>query len=87
MLRFSLLGDIVLHLNHKGVDILIKKFNTNNKNAYWDNYDLILWNKNVGGYTNKKGLFRNNSWGIAEKVSVNNSGVWVLPKKYVKYFK
>ena len=54
---------------------------------YWENYDLIIWRKDPSGYTNIKGLFRNDSWGTAEKISVNNCGVWELPNKYVKYFK
>lgn len=77
----------MLHLNQAGVNVLIKRFNSNTKNAYWENYDLVLWNKNHSGFTNIKGLFRNNAWGIAEKVSVNSIGTWVLPSKYVKYFK
>ena len=77
----------MLHLNQAGVEVLIKKFSTKNKKAYWENYDLVLWNKSHEGYTNKKGIFKNNTWGIAEKVSVNNNGTWVLPKQYVRYFK
>ena len=77
----------MLHLNQAGVEILIKRFNTNTKLAYWENYDLILWNKNYSGYTDKKGLFKDNMWGIADRVSVSNIGTWILPKKYVKYFK
>jgi hypothetical protein len=32
-------------------------------------------------------MFRKDAWGVAEKFSVSNKGTWVLPKKYVKYFK
>lgn len=77
----------MLHLNHAGAEILIKRFSSLNKLAFWDNYDLVLWNKNNGGYHDVKGMFKNNSWGVAEKVSVTNEGTWILPKKYVKYFK
>lgn len=54
---------------------------------YWDNYDLVIWKKDNSGYTSKKGMFRKNSWGIADRVSVSNQGIWKLPKQYVKYFK
>jgi hypothetical protein len=77
----------VLHLNQTGVDVLIKRFNCNSKTAYWENYDLVIWNKDHSGYTNIKGLYRNNAWGIAERVSVSTKGTWVLPRKYVKYFR
>jgi len=43
--------------------------------------------KNAQGFTDVKGLFRNNSWGIAEKFSVGDNGMWKLPVKYVKHFK
>lgn len=77
----------MLHLNHTGVEVLINRFKSPTKNAFWENYDLILWNKNSSGYTNIKGLFKNDAWGIAERVSVNSNGTWILPKTYVKYFK
>lgn len=75
----------MLHLNHLGVEIFIKK--AKNIDPFWDNYNLIIWKKDSNGYTNKNGMFRKNSWGIAEIVPVNNQGMWKLHKKYVKYFK
>ena len=75
----------MLKLNELGVNLFIKK--ARGISPYWDNYDLIIWKKDASGYTSKKGLYRNNSWGMAERVSVSNSGVWELPKKYVKHFK
>ena len=76
----------MLYLNQAGVEVLINRFKSKTKDAYWENYDLVLWNKDHNGYTNKKGMFKN-AWGIAEKISDNNNGTWVLPRKYVKYFK
>jgi hypothetical protein len=75
----------MLNLNELGVDIFIKR--AKDISPYWENYDLIIWEKNISGFTSKKGLYRNNSWGTAEVVSINNKGIWELPKKYVKYFK
>lgn len=43
--------------------------------------------KDSSAFTSIKGMFKNNSWGKAERISVNNIGVWELPRKYVKYFK
>ncbi len=77
----------MLHLNLLGVDVFIKKANSAKLNPYWENYDLIIWKKNHNGYTNQKGMFRKNSWGVADRVSVENNGVWKLPTQYVKYFK
>ena len=77
----------MLHLNLLGVDVFIKKANSAKLNFYWENYDLIIWKKNYSGYTNQKGMFRKNSWGVADRVSVENNGIWNLPTQYVKYFK
>jgi hypothetical protein len=77
----------MLKLNHSGVEVFIKRFNKRNQESFWENYNLLIWKKNPSGYTDKKGMFRNNSWGIAETVSVNDKGIWDLPHKYVKYFK
>ena len=77
----------MLHLNLLGVDVFIKKANSAKLNPYWENYDLIIWEKNNNGYTNQRGMFRKNSWGVADRVSVENNGIWKLPTQYVKYFK
>ena len=75
----------MLHLNHLGVEVFIKK--AKNIDPFWDNYSLIIWKKDSSGYTNKNGMFRKDSWGIAETVPLNNQGICKLSKKYVKYFK
>jgi hypothetical protein len=77
----------MLNLNVLGVEIFINKSNEKHLDSFWNNYDLVIWKKNVNGYTNKKGMFRKDSWGTAEKISADNNGIWKLPKKYVKYFK
>lgn len=74
----------MLNLTELGVEVFIKK--AKNIVPYWDNYDLIIWKKDINGFTNVNGMFKN-TWGIAEKISVNNNGIWKLPKKYVKHFK
>jgi len=43
--------------------------------------------KDQGGFSNTKGVFRNNNWGIADEFPVSQKGTWILPLKYVKYFK
>ncbi len=77
----------MLNLTLKGVDIFIKKSQTNKQETYWNNYDLIIWHKNSDGFFNKQGIFRKDQWGIAETISVDNDGIWKLPTKYVRYFK
>jgi hypothetical protein len=77
----------MLYLTADGVDIFINKCQARPQDIFWKSYDLIIWKKNENGYSNVAGMYRNNSWGIAEKFSVNENGVWSLPKKYVKYLK
>ena len=75
----------MLNLTELGVEVFIKK--AKNIVPYWDNYDLIIWKKDISGYTSIKGIFKNDTWGTAEKISVNNQGIWKIPTKYVKHFK
>jgi hypothetical protein len=77
----------MLNLTLKGVDVFIKKSKTKTQESFWNNYDLVIWKKDNGGYTNTKGLYRKDQWGTAEKISVDKNGIWKLPFKYVKHFK
>ena len=77
----------MLCLTEKGVEVFIKRYNNKHQKSFWDNYDLLIWNKNHSGYTNVNGLFKDNSWGTVDKISISNQGTWKLSKKYVKYFK
>lgn len=77
----------MLNLNLQGVEVFIKKSQSEKLQSFWENYDLLIWNKNINGYTSTNGMFRKNTWGTAERIAVNNNGIWKLPIKYVKYFK
>ena len=86
MLRFSV-WKTMLNLTHRGVEIFIQRYKKANQESFWKNYDLLIWRKDANGYTNVNGMFRENSWGMVEKIPVDNKGIWKLPKKYVKYFR
>lgn len=77
----------MLNLTLKGVEVFIKRSQTRKQESFWDNYDLMIWKEDSGGFTDINGMFRKDNWGIAERVSVNKDGIWKLPKKYVRYFK
>lgn len=77
----------MLNLTLKGVEVFIKRSQTKKQESFWDNYDLMIWKEDSGGFTDINGMFRKDNWGIAERVSVNKDGIWKLPKKYVRYFK
>jgi hypothetical protein len=76
----------MLNLTSMGVDIFINKAKSKTQEPFWNNYDLVIWSKNSSGYSDKKGMFRK-EWGLAEVITVNEQGIWKLPKRYVKYFK
>ena len=76
----------MLNLTELGVEVLIKKNQTKNFKTFWDNYSLIVWEQKSSGFTSKNGLFKD-VWGVSEKFSVNDNGLWNLPIKYVKFFK
>jgi len=76
----------MLHLYENGVEVLKKRSKTN-LDIYWNNYNVIIWNKDHGGFFSAKGAYRNNTWGIKYEFPVSKKGTWSLPIKYVKYFK
>ena len=77
----------MLNLTLKGVEVFIERCKDKRQESFWENYDLVIWKKDSGGFTSTKGLFRKNEWGTTEIISVDNQGIWKLPLKYVKHFK
>lgn len=77
----------MLNLTELGVEVFMKRTQQASLDPFWDNYDLIIWKKDNSGFTDLRGMYRNDTWGKAERISVSNKGIWKLPKKYVKYFK
>ena len=77
----------MLNLTLEGVEVFMRRYNTSSQESYWDNYDLVIWKKDKNGFTSIKGLFRKDNWGVSEKISVDQNGMWRLPKKYVRHFK
>jgi hypothetical protein len=77
----------MLVLNEKGVDVIIKKINKNGLKSFWNNYSLVVWEKDISGYFLVNGMFMDNLWGTSSEFKINNDGLWRMPKQYVKYFK
>ena len=75
----------MLNLTELGVEVFIKK--AKNLIPYWDNYNLVIWKIDSNGFTDIKGMFKENAWGTTEKIAVDNNGLWKLPAKYVKHFR
>ena len=68
-------------------EVFIERSKTQSQESFWNNYDLIIWKKDSGGITSIKGMFKENTWGTAERIAVANNGIWKLPTKYVRHFK
>jgi hypothetical protein len=77
----------MLHLTLKGVEVFMERSKTKSQESFWENYDLLIWKQSAGGFTDTKGMFRKDQWGIAERISVNENGIWKLPTKYVRHFR
>jgi len=77
----------VLNLTELGVKVFIKRAFSKNVNPFWDSHILVIWKKNINGFTDKRGMYLNDTWGVAEKIAITNQGTWKLPGSYVKYFK
>jgi len=65
----------------------MERSKTKSQESFWENYDLLIWKQSAGGFTDTKGMFRKDKWGVAERISVNENGIWKLPAKYVRHFK
>ena len=77
----------MLNLTLKGVEVFMERSRTKSQESFWENYDLLIWKQSAGGFTDTKGMFRKDKWGVAERISVNENGIWKLPVKYVRHFK
>ena len=77
----------MLNLTLKGVEVFMKRSRTKSQESFWENYDLLIWKQSAGGFTDVKGMFRKDQWGVTERISVNENGIWKLPVKYVRHFK
>jgi hypothetical protein len=77
----------VLNLTLKGVEVFMERSRTKSQESFWENYDLLIWKQSAGGFTDVKGMFRKDQWGVTERISVNENGIWKLPTKYVRHFK
>lgn len=77
----------MLNLTLKGVEVFMERSKTKSQESFWENYDLLIWKQSAGGFTDVKGMFRKDQWGVAERISVNENGIWKLPVKYVRHFK
>lgn len=47
-------------------------------NASWDGYDILMFKATPSGFTNKRGAFRNGTWGILTRVSPDDKGIWTF---------
>ena len=77
----------MLNLTLKGVEVFMKRSKTKTQESFWENYDLLIWKQSAGGFTDVKGMFRKDQWGVTERISVNENGIWKLPTKYVRHFR
>ena len=44
--------------------------------AWWDGWDLVVWQEYAAGWMKKTGLQRNGKWGVATRVRPDSKGFW-----------
>ncbi len=64
------MSDLVLNYDaaHRFVDRTAK--------ARWEGWDIVLFSANDYAWNNPKGAFRNERWGIEERISPDTKGLW-----------
>ena len=50
---------------------------------FWQGWNIVKWTKNDNAYMQKNGLFRNNEWGHAITIPLQDDGTWAVLNKYV----
>lgn len=56
-----------------------------NRFLEWDGYTIVTWRKDPRGYSDRRGEFRNGSWGLAFRYPVSDKGTWSVPASYVEH--
>lgn len=54
-----------------------------NRFLRWEGWNIVTWKPNPRGYTDKRGQFRNGSWGIQYTYPLRSDGSWRIPDTYV----
>lgn len=62
-------------LNLEQAELFVKT----NVNAWWENYDIVIWKQNPGAWSKKNGLMRDGKWGVSRRIKINNDGTWRIP--------
>lgn len=47
-------------------------------NAQWSGWDIEIFKPTPAGFTNKRGAFRNGTWGTLTRVSPDDKGIWTF---------
>jgi hypothetical protein len=69
---------LVLYL--AGAEELVRILNALGMNAYWENYDIIVYTPNRNALFMRNGLFRDNKWVETDRIRMRDDGTWLLPK-------
>ena len=55
-----------------------ERFVTGHPDAFWDGWTLVLFKSTRSGEHNRRGMYRNGQWGIANRVEPNEQGRYVF---------
>jgi hypothetical protein len=72
-----------ISLNYDQAHQFVEKNKANG--FYWDNYTIVKFSPHSAAYMDKKGSYKNNKWGFANRYDVKENGTWDLSEKYAKF--
>jgi hypothetical protein len=51
-----------------------ERFTAGHPDAFWDGWTLVLFKTDRRGEHNKRGMYRNGTWGVAKRVEPDETG-------------
>lgn len=60
------------------------RFVKTNKDARWEQWDIIIFRKNPAAASKVSGRFLDGRWGFESTVSVDTDGLWRVPTRNVR---
>lgn len=66
----------MLNLNLTAAERFVDSYRANHQDFFWDGWTLVKFKMTPAGATHRRGLFRNGSWGIADRIEADRTGVF-----------
>lgn len=68
-------------LNYKEAQDIVES----NRFLEWDGWTITTWRSDPKGFSDVRGEFKNDQWGITFKYPLKDDGTWSIPNSYVSH--